>query len=133
MMPPRKAARAEKDYSPVVRAILDALRSIPRGVTVSYGEVARRAGRPRNARQVARVLHALSESLELPWHRVIGSSGRISLPMDGAGALQARLLRKEGVAVDPEGKVLGKTTGCGRRGGSQDRASEAEAWSRRRA
>lgn len=108
MMPPRRTARKEKDYSPVVRAILDALRNIPRGYTVSYGEVARRAGWPRNARQVARVLHSLSESRGLPWHRVIGGSGRISLPMDGAGALQAKLLRGEGVAVDADGKVLGK-------------------------
>ena len=120
MGPPRKTGRKalsrDRDrgagpgsgsgsYSPEVEAILAVLRSIPRGKAASYGQVARLAGQPRGARQVARMLHALSEKQGLPWHRVINSQGRISLPMEGPGGLQARLLRKEGVEVDMRGRV----------------------------
>lgn len=94
-----------KTYHASVNAILDAVRAIPRGRTASYGQVAALAGLPRSARQVARVLHSLSRTEALPWHRVIGSNGSISLPMEGPGALQARLLKAEGVAVDARGRV----------------------------
>jgi methylated-DNA-protein-cysteine methyltransferase-like protein len=88
-----------------VEAILDVIRAIPRGKTAGYGQVAALAGNPRGARQVARVLHSLSEKRALPWHRVINRSGCISLPMEGPGARQAALLRAEGVAVSAAGKV----------------------------
>ncbi len=113
--PPRDGRKApageRRPYSPRVEAILAAIRAIPRGSTASYGEVAARAGAPRGARQVARVLHALSESQGLPWHRVINAGGRISLPLDGAGGLQARLLRREGLAVDAGGRVRAAASG----------------------
>jgi methylated-DNA-protein-cysteine methyltransferase-like protein len=89
----------------MVLAILDVLRAIPRGKAASYGQVARLAGWPRGARQVARVLHSLSSKQDLPWHRVINHSGCISLPMEGPGGMQARLLRKEGVEVDARGRL----------------------------
>ena len=101
---PRRRA-AGKTYHPLVNAILEVVRAIPRGRTASYGQVAALAGQARGARQVARVLHSLSEAEGLPWHRVINSNGRISLPMDGPGGFQAALLRGEGVAVDAGGRV----------------------------
>lgn len=94
-----------ENYHVLVNAIMDAIRSIPRGRTAAYGQVAALAGLPRGARQVARVLHSLSAKQGLPWHRVINSNGSISLPMQGSGSLQARLLRAEGVAVDVRGRV----------------------------
>lgn len=92
-------------FSPATWDILSAIKRIPKGKVASYGQVARWAGQPRGARQVARILHSLSERENLPWHRVINSQGCISLPMDGHGALQARVLRKEGVKVDKMGKI----------------------------
>jgi methylated-DNA-protein-cysteine methyltransferase-like protein len=65
---------------------------------MTYGQIAAIAGNPRGARQVARILHGMSQSHQLPWHRVINASGGISLPGE-AGAIQADLLRKEGVPV----------------------------------
>jgi methylated-DNA-protein-cysteine methyltransferase-like protein len=91
--------------SPLTQRIVAAVRSIPRGRTASYGEIARMAGNPRAARQVSRILSVLSEKEKLPWHRVINRNRQVSLPMDGAGALQARLLRKEGLRVDARGNV----------------------------
>ena len=68
-------------------------------------QIAALAGVPRGARQVARVLHSLSEGEKLPWHRVIGATGRISLAPGAGGAEQARRLKREGVAVGADGKV----------------------------
>ena len=50
----------------------------------TYGQVAAMAGNRRAARQVVRLLHSSSHVHLLPWQRVVGSGGRISLPgMEG--------------------------------------------------
>ncbi len=78
---------------PLVNAISDAIRKIPRGRVSTYGAIAAAAGYPRCARHVGRVLHQVSG---LPWQRVLGSGGRISLR--GESALEQRfLLESEGV------------------------------------
>lgn len=69
---------------------------IPRGRVATYGEVARAAGYPGAARQVAWALHA---SRGLPWQRVLGAGGRILLR--GEAALEQRLrLESEGVRFE---------------------------------
>lgn len=79
--------------SPLVKAISDAIRKIPRGRVSTYGAIAAAAGYPRCARHVGRVLHEVSG---LPWQRVLGSGGRISLR--GESAMEQRfLLELEGV------------------------------------
>jgi methylated-DNA-protein-cysteine methyltransferase related protein len=102
---PNAGSKASALHAPLSRRILDAIRSIPKGRVASYGQVAAAAGSPRWARQVARLLHSLSEKEKLPWHRVINSAGRISLPMDAGGARQAALLRKEQVEVSESGTI----------------------------
>jgi methylated-DNA-protein-cysteine methyltransferase-like protein len=91
--------------APLTQRILAVLKAIPRGKVAAYGQVAALAGNPRGARQVARVLHSLSAKEKLPWHRVIGAAGRISLPPGAGGEEQARRLRREGVAVAAGGQV----------------------------
>lgn len=87
--------------------ILAAIRAIPRGQVVGYGEVARRAGLPGRARMVARVL-AGNEDPDLPWHRVLRSDGRIAFPENSRGwREQSRRLRAEGVVVE-KGRVRGQ-------------------------
>ena len=68
---------------------------IPRGKVMAYGDVARAAGYPGTARQVAWALRD-SGSHGLPWHRVVGQGGRILLP-DEAGLDQRLRLELEGV------------------------------------
>lgn len=81
------------------KRILAVVRAIPRGRVLAYGEVAARAGMPGRARLVARVLSG-NEDPDLPWHRVVGSGGRLALPADSeAGALQRRRLAAEGLAL----------------------------------
>lgn len=73
--------------------IAAAIRKIPSGKVSSYGAVARAAGYPGAARQVAWTLH---RSYGLPWHRVLGAGGEIKLR--GDSAIEQRLrLQAEGV------------------------------------
>jgi methylated-DNA-protein-cysteine methyltransferase-like protein len=78
---------------PLVNALCDAIRKIPRGRVSTYGAIAAAAGYPRCARHVGRVLKQVRG---LPWQRVLGSGGRISLR--GESAMEQRfLLESEGV------------------------------------
>jgi len=80
--------------------------SIPQGRVATYGQVAKLAGLPKNARQVGTVLKNLSEESEIPWHRVVNSRGKISDRGDGVFAgLQRHLLTLEGVEFDAAGRL----------------------------
>ena len=79
--------------------------AIPRGKVATYGQVAHLAGKPWGARQVAWILHSQSDKYKLPWQRVIGAAGRISLPPGRGLEEQRRLLRAEGVVVAASGRV----------------------------
>ena len=70
-----------------------AIRAIPRGKVSTYGAIAKAAGFPGAARQVAKVLR---RSFGLPWQRVLGAGGEIKLR--GDSAIEQRLrLQAEGV------------------------------------
>lgn len=76
-----------------IQAIRAMIRKIPRGKVSSYGAVAEAAGIPRGARVAVR---ALQGAVDLPWHRVVGSGGRIALQGDSAFEQRFRL-ESEGV------------------------------------
>lgn len=69
---------------------------IPRGKAATYGDVARAAGYPGAARQVAWALRD-AEVRGIPWQRVLGQGGKILLP-GAAGLRQRTLLELEGVS-----------------------------------
>jgi methylated-DNA-protein-cysteine methyltransferase related protein len=78
----------------MLEILRDTVRKIPKGKVATYGEVARAAGFPGRARQVVWALRAPARAL--PWHRVVGSGGKILLP--GESGLEQRLrLEAEGV------------------------------------
>jgi len=79
------------------RRTIDVIKKIPCGRVATYGQIAAMAGDPRAARQVVRTLHTSSDKEKLPWHRVINSQGRISLPPGRGYELQRSLLEREGV------------------------------------
>jgi methylated-DNA-[protein]-cysteine S-methyltransferase len=58
--------------------VLDELRKIPYGTTTSYGEIARRIGRPRAVRAVGRANGRNPIPIIIPCHRVIGSTGNLT-------------------------------------------------------
>ena len=75
-------------------AIRRVVRSIPRGMVATYGEVAAASGYPLYHRLVVRILRNAGD--RLPWQRVVGSGGQIRLQGE-AGFEQRRRLEMEGV------------------------------------
>jgi O-6-methylguanine DNA methyltransferase len=83
------------DATEFQQAVWDEARRIPYGTTVSYGELARRVGRPRAARAVGAAMGANPLLLIVPCHRVVGADG--SLTGFGCGLeVKEQLLRLEG-------------------------------------
>jgi AraC family transcriptional regulator of adaptative response/methylated-DNA-[protein]-cysteine methyltransferase len=78
------------------RRVWEALCEIPPGTTVSYTEVARRIGRPKAARAVARACATNPIAVAIPCHRVVRADE--SLSGYGWGVeRKAELLRRERV------------------------------------
>ena len=79
------------------------VRDIPRGETLSYGEVARRAGNPGASRAVGTIMSANFDKT-IPCHRVIRSDGKIGNYNRGGVKKKIKLLKKEG-AMKQTGKA----------------------------
>jgi len=84
--------------TPFQRAAIEALRAVPRGEVVTYGELAALAGRPGAARAAGSVCATNRYAVVVPCHRVVSSSG-----LGGFGdlgeAYKRRMLRLDGVAL----------------------------------
>lgn len=85
--------------------VIQTILSIPPGKVMTYGQVARWAGSPRGARQVSRLLHSCTGKYRLPWFRVIGTGGKISIPEGDGYELQKAHLQEEGVVFDSSDKI----------------------------
>lgn len=95
--------KGTRGYSDLYLRIWNVVERIPYGRTSTYGAIAKTAGFQRRARLVGYALHNLPPGSDIPWHRVINSRGKISLPGD-TGRAQASLLNKEGIVLSA-GKV----------------------------
>jgi AraC family transcriptional regulator, regulatory protein of adaptative response / methylated-DNA-[protein]-cysteine methyltransferase len=71
------------------------LRKIPAGATITYGELARRVGRPAAVRAVAQACGANPVGVVVPCHRVIGADGSLTGYASGVERKRA-LLEREG-------------------------------------
>jgi methylated-DNA-[protein]-cysteine S-methyltransferase len=76
------------------RRVLEECSLVAYGEVVTYGELARRAGRPAAARAVGRVMATNPLALIIPCHRVIGANGQLT-GYGGGLDLKARLLAFE--------------------------------------
>jgi methylated-DNA-[protein]-cysteine S-methyltransferase len=79
------------------RKVLAVLRRIPVGRVISYGGVARLAGKPRAARAVGNIMRE-ARVPGLPYHRVIAAGGRLG-GYGGDLGLKRALLVAEGLTV----------------------------------
>ena len=105
-------SRARSATGPAVprfhRLVYRAVRQVPGGTVVTYGQVAAILGHPRAARAVGQALRMLPPTLSraVPWQRVINAAGRISHRGDVYRAEQQRaLLIDEGIRFDRTGKI----------------------------
>jgi len=76
------------------RAVWDHLRTIRRGDTTTYGQIARTLERPRAAQAVGAAVGSNPLSIVVPCHRVLGSTGALTGYAGGIETKQA-LLRLE--------------------------------------
>ena len=125
-----RRARKNRHWS----AIAEAIRRIPRGRVSTYGAIAKAAGYPRCSRHVGRVLKQVRG---LPWQRVLGSGGRISLRgefgLEQRFLLEAEGVRFKGRRVDMKGSRASVRAGwqaaCKRwRSREESTAKVAEGW-----
>ena len=79
--------------------VLRALQGIPYGETVSYGDIARRIGRPKAVRAVGAANGRNPIPIVIPCHRVIGANGKLT-GFGGGLKTKAMLLRLEAGAKD---------------------------------
>ena len=85
------------DLAPFTSRVVKCLKKVPYGKTVTYGELARRAGSPRASRAVGNAMAHNDFPLIIPCHRVLASVG---LGGFGGGLRMKRdLLRLEGARI----------------------------------
>jgi methylated-DNA-protein-cysteine methyltransferase-like protein len=87
--------------NPFYKKIYSIVAQIPYGKVVSYGQVARLAGKPRGAREVGWAMSRCPE--DLPWQRVVMADGAIAGGM--YAAMRKSVLESEGVTFLPDGRV----------------------------
>lgn len=81
------------------------IKKIPYGHVATYGQIAKLAGIPGQARQVGYALSALNDN-DIPWHRVINARGEISGRSNpDYENLQRILLEAEDIEFNPGGSV----------------------------
>ena len=66
------------DGTPFQKEVWKALQQIPYGETVTYGDIAKKIGRPKAARAVGGANGKNYIPIVIPCHRVIGSSGHLT-------------------------------------------------------
>jgi methylated-DNA-protein-cysteine methyltransferase-like protein len=86
-------------WQPVYRLV----KTIPRGRVATYGEIAKALRLPGGARVAGYAMAACPGEQGIPWHRVVGSGGRLLISEPHA-SLQRRLLASEGVTI--EGRTI---------------------------
>lgn len=86
------------------KAVIRIVNDLPQGEWISYGDVALLAGRPRAARAVSGILKG--EKDRLPWHRVVGKGGQVSIKDPELRRKQIERLKNEGHVLSSTGKII---------------------------
>ncbi|MDP4038784.1 MAG: MGMT family protein [bacterium] len=77
--------------------VLEVVKNIPRGKTLTYSRVAKLAGRPKAYRAVGNILNKNYDP-KIPCHKVVKSNGKIGGYNRGVNK-KIKLLLKEGVSL----------------------------------
>ena len=73
-----RSVKTSTGGTPFQREVWQALRSIPAGTTMSYGQLAAKIGRPAASRAVGAANGANPIPIVVPCHRVIGADGSLT-------------------------------------------------------
>ena len=84
--------------TPFQKRVWREIARIPFGKTITYAELAKRAGSPGSARAAGAATGRNPFSIIVPCHRVVGSSGSLTGYAGGLGR-KAKLLRLEGISA----------------------------------
>lgn len=90
-------------FAKKVRAVVS---KIPRGKTMTYGQVAKKAGKPGASRAVGYIM-SMNYDPKVPCHRVIRADGKMGDYNRGGAIRKAKLLEEEG-AIQREKAVKKK-------------------------
>src|SRR5213594_3133882 len=94
------------EVAPFEREVLEFLRTIPPGQVITYGEIARRLGRPGASRAVGTACARNPAVIVIPCHRVVPNSGGLgNYSSEGGPETKRRLLEREGARVAFEMKT----------------------------
>jgi methylated-DNA-[protein]-cysteine S-methyltransferase len=100
------------ETTPYRKRVLEAARRIPYGKTLSYGELAAKAGKPRAARAAGSAMASNPIALLIPCHRVVAAGGAIGGFSCRTGVeLKQRLLEMECQGTGKEPGARGKSHG----------------------
>lgn len=87
--------------APFHRRVYEAARKLEPGMTVSYGEIAEKAGAPGAARAVGQAVRRNPFAIVVPCHRILAAGGKIGgYSANGGIATKLRLLAIEGTAMN---------------------------------
>ncbi len=86
--------------TPFQRRVWEVTRTIVRGQTRSYGDIARQLGSPHAARAVGQAMARNPWPVIIPCHRVVGSDGRLT-GFGGGLEMKRRMLEMEGATLRP--------------------------------
>lgn len=90
---------------PYKEIVYDRVSYIPKGFVVTYGQIAEDLPGV-TARMVGSALKNTPNNIQIPWHRVVNSMGKISYRGDGEGEnLQQMLLENEGINFSKSNKI----------------------------
>ena len=85
--------------TPFQQRVWQELCRIPYGRTASYGEIARRIGRPKGSRAIGQANHRNPIPILIPCHRVIAAQGALG-GYGGGLDIKIRLLKLEGTPME---------------------------------
>ncbi|MBY0452996.1 MAG: MGMT family protein [Bdellovibrionaceae bacterium] len=88
------------------KKVMSFILQVPKGRVATYKQIAELAGKHQGARGVAWILNSSSQKHKLPWHRILGSSGKISFPQSSLHfKRQRKLLLQEKIRVADNGSI----------------------------
>ncbi|MFZ2621266.1 MAG: MGMT family protein [Minisyncoccia bacterium] len=85
-----------KNIKSFTQRVKEIVKKIPKGKTLTYKEVARRAGNPKASRAVGAIMSKNFDS-KIPCHRVIRSDGAMGGYNRGGSVAKRAILLREGI------------------------------------